>query len=185
MRLGSCLGIFIDLIRPFGFLWDDKHLQRAGMDYLDTVEYRIHESFDAFLAAYGYGRCGGVGEENGGAIVAGGGLADSEICGTLEGDSVAVVGGGKTGDLPRRRIVALEADNKYREPVLYHQFCFKEDDIILAGSEHDGFAEEDLERVPYCVKIPMLPFRRSLNVAVATAMVTGEAMRQIGRMDLL
>lgn len=52
LRLGSCLGVPIDLIRPFGFLWDDKKLHRAGMDYIDTADYKIHNSFADFLKSY-------------------------------------------------------------------------------------------------------------------------------------
>ena len=33
LRLAACLGIPVDLIEPFGFLWDDKRLRRAGLDY--------------------------------------------------------------------------------------------------------------------------------------------------------
>lgn len=181
MRLGSCLGIAVDLIKPFGYLWDDRRLQRAGMDYLDTVEYRIHESFEAFLAAY---------TDDGGDGAAGGGAADgigargvsSNEAASADGSSAEfaspaeVIPGFETKG---RRIIALEADNKYRTPMPYHQFQFRSDDIILAGSEHDGFAVKDLAMVPYCVKIPMIPGRRSLNVAIATAIVAGEAVRQI------
>lgn len=52
LRLGSCLGVAVDLIRPFGFLWDNKKLHRAGMDYISTAEYKIHDSFEIFLQTY-------------------------------------------------------------------------------------------------------------------------------------
>ena len=50
LRLGACLGIAVDLIEPFGFIWDDRHLKRAGMDYLDQVEFVRHRSWSAFRA---------------------------------------------------------------------------------------------------------------------------------------
>src|SRR6185437_8490753 len=50
LRLCACLGIAADLIEPFGFIWHDRHLKRAGMDYLDQVELRLHRSWSAFRA---------------------------------------------------------------------------------------------------------------------------------------
>ena len=49
LRLASCLGIHIDLIRPFGFVFNDAKLKRAGMDYIQTADYEIHDSFEIFL----------------------------------------------------------------------------------------------------------------------------------------
>jgi len=49
LRLTSCLGIHIDLIRPFGFVFNNTKLKRAGMDYIQTADYEIHDSFDVFL----------------------------------------------------------------------------------------------------------------------------------------
>jgi tRNA (cytidine/uridine-2'-O-)-methyltransferase len=51
LRLCACLGIAVDLIEPFGFVWSDRHLKRAGMDYLDQVELIRHRSWTAFHAA--------------------------------------------------------------------------------------------------------------------------------------
>jgi tRNA (cytidine/uridine-2'-O-)-methyltransferase len=51
LRLASCLGVAVDLIEPCGFLWDDRRLQRAGLDYLALVQLRRHPSWTAFLDA--------------------------------------------------------------------------------------------------------------------------------------
>jgi tRNA (cytidine/uridine-2'-O-)-methyltransferase len=51
LRLASCLGVAVDLIEPCGFLWDDRRLRRAGLDYLDLVQLHRHPSWAAFLAA--------------------------------------------------------------------------------------------------------------------------------------
>jgi len=50
LRLGACLGVAIDIIEPCGFLFTDRGLRRAGMDYLAAADCRRHESWDAFLA---------------------------------------------------------------------------------------------------------------------------------------
>lgn len=49
LRLCSCLGVHVDLIRPFGFVFNDTKLKRAGMDYIQTADYEIHDSFEIFL----------------------------------------------------------------------------------------------------------------------------------------
>ncbi|MEE9544909.1 MAG: tRNA (cytidine(34)-2'-O)-methyltransferase [Rhodospirillales bacterium] len=51
MRLGACLGVPVDVIEPCGFVFADKYLRRAGMDYLDRVDLTRHLSWPAFLAA--------------------------------------------------------------------------------------------------------------------------------------
>lgn len=51
LRLGACLGAAVDLIEPLGFLWDDRRVRRAAMDYIDHVEVARHASYAAFRAA--------------------------------------------------------------------------------------------------------------------------------------
>ena len=49
MRLSACMNAPIDIIEPCGFLWNDAKLKRAGMDYLDKVDYTRHTSWKVFL----------------------------------------------------------------------------------------------------------------------------------------
>lgn len=49
MRLGACLDVALDIIEPTGFIFNEKAMKRAGMDYLDKVSYRRHDSWNAFL----------------------------------------------------------------------------------------------------------------------------------------
>jgi tRNA (cytidine/uridine-2'-O-)-methyltransferase len=51
IRLGACLGVGVDIIEPCGFLFSDKKLRRAGMDYLEQAEIARHPSWPAFLEA--------------------------------------------------------------------------------------------------------------------------------------
>ena len=53
LRLGACLGAAVDLIEPLGFVWDDKRVRRAAMDYIDHVEVVRHVGFAAFQASIG------------------------------------------------------------------------------------------------------------------------------------
>ena len=48
MRLAACLGVDVDIIEPCGFVWSDRHLRRAGMDYLDRLAPVRHASWEAF-----------------------------------------------------------------------------------------------------------------------------------------
>lgn len=48
LRLGACLGASVHLIEPLGFVWDDRRVRRAAMDYIDHVSVTRHAGFDAF-----------------------------------------------------------------------------------------------------------------------------------------
>jgi tRNA (cytidine/uridine-2'-O-)-methyltransferase len=37
LRLGACLGVPVVVVEPCGFVWDDRRLRRAGLDYLDPA----------------------------------------------------------------------------------------------------------------------------------------------------
>ena len=51
LRLAGCLGLPAEIIEPCGFVFSDKHLRRAGMDYLGQVELTRHVSWEAFREA--------------------------------------------------------------------------------------------------------------------------------------
>lgn len=50
LRLGACLNLPLDIIEPCGFLFNEKAMRRAGMDYLNMVQYRRHNCWEDFLA---------------------------------------------------------------------------------------------------------------------------------------
>ena len=60
----------------------------------------------------------------------------------------------------------------------YLQERFRPDDILLFGRESAGVPEAVHSRADARILIPMVAGQRSLNVAVAAAMVFGEALRQ-------
>lgn len=53
LRLGACLGVAVDLIEPMGFVWNDRRVRRAAMDYIDHVTIARHAGFDAFRTTIG------------------------------------------------------------------------------------------------------------------------------------
>lgn len=74
----------------------------------------------------------------------------------------------------RRRILM---STKAAQP--YCDFAFGDGDIILLGRESAGVPDHVHAAVDARLLIPMQPGLRSLNVALACAMVTGEALRQL------
>lgn len=50
LRLGACLDLPLDIIEPCGFIFNEKAMKRAGMDYLNMASYRRHTSWEDFLA---------------------------------------------------------------------------------------------------------------------------------------
>ncbi|MGN0913450.1 MAG: tRNA (cytidine(34)-2'-O)-methyltransferase [Alphaproteobacteria bacterium] len=49
LRLGACLDVELDIIEPCGFIFSEHTLKRSGMDYLNLVSYRRHNSWEDFL----------------------------------------------------------------------------------------------------------------------------------------
>ena len=63
--------------------------------------------------------------------------------------------------------------------IRYTEFRFAPDDILLLGRESAGVPEEVHHLAAARLRVPLQPGLRSLNVAIAAAMVLGEALRQI------
>ncbi len=50
LRLCACLGVAAHIIEPAGFPVSDRLFRRAGMDYLEQLNWRRHDSWTAFEA---------------------------------------------------------------------------------------------------------------------------------------
>lgn len=77
-------------------------------------------------------------------------------------------------DKPSGRLVLLTRAGDLR----YTEFRFARDDILLLGRESAGVPPQVHERADARIRVPLRPGLRSLNVAIAAAMVLGEALRQ-------
>ena len=126
LRLAACLGVPADIIGPCGFLWDDRRLRRAGMDYLAGAEVARHDSWAAF---------------------------ERQRQGRL-------------------LLLTTKAEQSYLD------MTYTPGDVLLLGRESAGVPEAVHRTADARLKIPMRPEQRSLNVALAAAMVLGEALRQ-------
>lgn len=78
---------------------------------------------------------------------------------------------------PDRRILAFTShtENSYADE------SYREDDILLFGAEPTGLPQSVLDdpRVTKHIRIPMLPGRRSLNLANSASIALYEAWRQL------
>jgi tRNA (cytidine/uridine-2'-O-)-methyltransferase len=70
-----------------------------------------------------------------------------------------------------------------RAQLAHTAFAFRDGDILLLGRESAGVPDSVHETADATIRIPMQPRLRSLNVAVAGAMVLGEALRQLGAFE--
>lgn len=127
MRFAACMNLPLDVIEPCGFLFTDKHLKRAGMDYMELAKVARFPSWKVFC------------EERKG----------------------------------MRRIAVTTSSSQ-----CYTNFSFSSSDLIIMGQESSGFPQEILEDCHDTVKIPMVSGIRSLNLALAAAIVSSEALRQ-------
>ncbi|MFI4986289.1 MAG: tRNA (cytidine(34)-2'-O)-methyltransferase [Alphaproteobacteria bacterium] len=133
MRLAACLAVPIEVIEPCGFLLSDRHLRRAGMDYLAHLRLSRHSSYAAFEAW-------------------------------------------RQQALPQARLILLTTKGEDS----YLDFAFRPDDLLMMGRESAGVPEAVHGGTSARLRIPMAQGLRSLNVALAAAMVLGEALRQTG-----
>lgn len=74
-----------------------------------------------------------------------------------------------------RRLVLLTTTGEQR----HDRFPFAAGDTIMVGRESAGVPPEVAAAAGARIRIPMMAGPRSLNVALAAALVTGEALRQL------
>ena len=90
--------------------------------------------------------------------------------------SFAAFEAGRSVAEPKQRLVLLTSHGA----VSHLDFVFAASDILMLGRESAGVPETVHEVVDGRVRIPMQAGLRSLNIAVAAAIVLGEALRQTG-----
>jgi len=81
----------------------------------------------------------------------------------------------RRGDLPGRLVLLTT-----RATATHLDLAFRDDDILLLGSESAGVPEAVHAAAEARVAVPLAAGLRSLNLALAAALVLGEALRQTG-----
>ena len=67
----------------------------------------------------------------------------------------------------------------------YADIKFQYDDVLVFGKETKGLPEELLKKYPEsCFRVPMIDKARSLNLSNTVAIVSYEALRQLGFPDM-
>ena len=129
-RTCAVTGTTLHLVRPLGFDIGDAAVRRAGLDYWDTLDLRVHDSLEAFWNAHG-----------------------------------------------QERLWCIETKGERR----YDEADFQENDFLVFGKETAGLPAWLLERIPdRCLRVPMLPHHRSINLGSVAALTLYEALRQTG-----
>jgi len=77
-----------------------------------------------------------------------------------------------------RRVLAFSTRGRR----LYSEANYREDDLLLFGPETRGLPQALLDGLPgdQCLRLPMQPGSRSLNLSNTVAVVVFEAWRQLG-----
>ncbi len=136
IRLCANTGARLHLVEPLGFALDDARLRRAGLDYHEYADLRVHPNLAAALAA------------------------------------IATT----AGHAPR--LFALSTRGVGR----FETATFRPGDAFLFGNETAGLPAAVLADIPpaQCLRLPMRPGNRSLNLSNTVAVVVFEAWRQCG-----
>lgn len=166
LRMAACLGVAVDVIGPAGFDMSDRALRRAGLDYVAHVELLRHLSFAAFED---WRRGERIGTEWTRELSPAPAVAGTAVAGTAATGAAAAAPA-------RPRLVLLTT----RAATAHVDFAFSASDILLVGRESAGVPDKVHATADARVVVPMRAGLRSLNVAVAAAIVLGEALRQTG-----
>ena len=131
IRLCANTGAQLHLIRPLGFDLEDKQLRRAGLDYHEYTDIRVHDDLVTCLQA-----------------------------------------------LPGARLFAFSTKGTR----FYNEVGYQAGDALLFGSETSGLPADVWKSLSseQCLRLPMLPHSRSLNLSNTVAVVVYEAWRQCG-----
>ena len=133
IRTAMATGSILHLIKPYGFIFDEKHLKRAGMDYIEQCEIHEHLNWQQFVA-----------EEN-----------------------------------PQNMFFLTRYGHK---PADQFDYTACEGDIYLIfGKESTGIDKAILkDHLDSCIRLPMVPQARSLNLSNCVAIMVYEVLRQLG-----
>lgn len=107
MRTCSAFNIRLHLIEPLGFVLDDKHLRRSGMDYIKDLDYRVYPDYKTFV------------EQNPGDYIffSRYGLKSFENCDfSVFGDDIYLIFGKESTGIPKD-ILKEHLDTTYRLPM--------------------------------------------------------------------
>lgn len=164
----------LHLIKPYGFILNDKNIKKAGMDYWSLLKLREYISYEEFIA--------GVEKEKREMEKAMGEASSirsnlSALKGisaeNMPSETMSNETSGKKLALPKVWYATTKAHKTHTE------VSFSPNDYIVFGKESAGIPEEILvDNEEQCIRIPMLEEARSLNLSNSVAIILYEALRQ-------
>lgn len=130
VRLAANAGCRLHLVEPLGFDISDRAVRRAGLDYAEFTQIRVHRDWPSCREA-----------------------------------------------LPGRRMFALTTKGQHS----VFDTKFSADDVLVFGPESRGLPPQMLAELgaDNCLRLPMMPNCRSLNLSNAVAVTVYEAWRQL------
>ena len=109
IRLCANTGARLHLIAPLGFALDDARLRRAGLDYHEFADLRVHADLDAFLESVRPARVFAVSTRG-----------TQRYDNVRYADDDAVLFGSETSGLPADMVDAIEPECRLRIPMRPH-----------------------------------------------------------------
>lgn len=132
MRTCMATNTKLHLIEPLGFLMDEQHLRRAGMDYIKELNYEIHSSWEDF-----------------------------------------------TMKNPSENYYFMTRYGK-KAPSAFDFTSCQGDIFLILGKESTGIPKKILSKqLDRCMRLPMVPQARSLNLSNCAAIIIYEVLRQL------
>tara|TARA_Y100000748_G_scaffold262754_1_gene231313 strand:+ start:810 stop:1253 length:444 start_codon:yes stop_codon:yes gene_type:complete len=49
IRICACFGVGLDIIHPTGYIFNEKNIKQAALDYVESVSLTEHDSWELFL----------------------------------------------------------------------------------------------------------------------------------------
>lgn len=132
MRTCMATNTKLHLIEPLGFSMDEQHLRRAGMDYIENLDFEIHKNWQEFVAKN-----------------------------------------------PSHNYFYMTRYGKKAPSAFDYTTCVGDIYLIL-GKESTGIPKEILsQQLDRCMRLPMVPQARSLNLSNCAAIIVYEVLRQL------
>jgi len=179
-RTCAATGARLHLVGPMAFEPDDKKLKRAGLDYWHLLDITFYKDIFEFFDKVSNGSLKAVYEDPGKYDSSDGNSSEEDNC-------KGSIGEGNSAKQENMKNTVCYPDTSAREfyyfttkaAFIYTEPSYGDNVYLFFGSETKGLDEALLYKNPkQCVRFPMLPGARSMNLSNAVAIGVFEVLRQ-------